>query len=172
MQSYVVVDLEATCWPRGVMTRRDMETIEIGAVTVNSEWQSVTEFSEFVKPILHPILSEFCKDLTGIQQSDVDNAEVFPVVFERFLSWVEGAVFYSWGAFDADQFMQDCVLHKIAYPFNNHIDLSRLYTKKTCKRLGHRQAMKRLGIVPEGDHHRGLPDARNIVKMLPFLLED
>jgi 3'-5' exoribonuclease 1 len=77
----VVVDLEATCWPpadpRG---REDMEIIEIGALLVETpSLEPVDEFDSFVRPLRHPTLSDFCKELTSIDQEDIDQAAPFPV---------------------------------------------------------------------------------------------
>ena len=70
---YLVVDLEATCCDRGNIRKEEMEIIEIGAVMVHSESLSIVdEFQSFVKPIRHPILTEFCKSLTSIFQAQVD----------------------------------------------------------------------------------------------------
>ena len=64
-----------------------METIEIGAVLVdNVRVEVVDELDLFVRPVRHPALSDFCKDLTSIRQEDVDAADPFPVAWQRFLN--------------------------------------------------------------------------------------
>ena len=75
----VVVDVEATCWKKGVFSRKK-ETIEIGAVLLlldraQSRWP---EFQTFVRPRRLPRLSSFCRELTGITQENVDAAPTFP----------------------------------------------------------------------------------------------
>lgn len=47
------------------------------------------EFESFVKPRLHPILSDFCTELTSIQQSDVENAELLEAVLPRHQDWLK-----------------------------------------------------------------------------------
>jgi inhibitor of KinA sporulation pathway (predicted exonuclease) len=45
-----------------------MEIIEFSAIILNLETNKFEgEFHTFVKPILKPQLTEFCKDLTGIK---------------------------------------------------------------------------------------------------------
>jgi len=84
----IVLDLEATCWEKGTSLER-METIEFGAVRLDGRTLfPVGEFSRFIRPIEEPVLSDFCKRLTGITQEDVDNAETFPLVFKDFLEWL------------------------------------------------------------------------------------
>ncbi|KAJ7428134.1 ERI1 exoribonuclease 2 isoform X2 [Willisornis vidua] len=64
----VVLDFEATCWRDG--ERRGPEIIEFPAVLLNTSTGEIeSEFHTYVQPQEHPILSEFCTELTGITQS-------------------------------------------------------------------------------------------------------
>ena len=182
---YVVVDLEATCFDRNVeaSSRFRSEIIEIGAVIVGADgFYKESVFSSFVKPACYPLLTDFCKKLTSIQQSDVDTAPNFPRALDQFLEWINKYleidlyVCCSWGPFDPGILKSE---YKHHYPIQEYpdeleewLDLSRLFTRKTGKRRGHRQAMNILKIEPVGTHHRGIYDAQNIAKMLPFLVGD
>ena len=53
------------------------------------EPEKVDVFHSFVRPVINPKLSEFCKSLTGIEQETVDKAEVFQDVLIRFESWMK-----------------------------------------------------------------------------------
>lgn len=172
---YLVVDLEGTCCGDGNMPREETETIEIGAVIVNCMWDTISEFASLIKPVRHPILTDFCKELTYIKQEDVDNAKGFVEVHGIFDDWknrYEMTSFCSWGSYDRDQLKRDCSYHKIDFGFEKHVDLSRMFTKKTGRRRGHRQAMMLLKMKAAGQRHRGLSDAKNIATMLPYLFED
>ncbi|GAA6029231.1 hypothetical protein JCM8097_003579 [Rhodosporidiobolus ruineniae] len=48
------------------------------------ELVQVDEYHSFVKPTWQPTLSEFCTQLTGIEQSDIDAAPSFEVLCRRF----------------------------------------------------------------------------------------
>lgn len=169
---FLVVDLEATC----ELNDRNYgnETIEIGAVMVASNGDVIGEFNEFIRPIKKPILTDFCKDLTSIQQSDVDGAEYFPQVWKKFCDWVssydDNAVFCSWGYYDKNQLRNDCNLYDLSYDypwFNRHISLKHQYVQITGKRkCGMAAALRSFKIPLDGTHHRGIDDARNIVKIL------
>lgn len=167
----VVVDLEATCWERAEHDPSRMETIEIGAVSVELDgslpWR---EFQTFVRPVREPLLSAYCIQLTSIRQDQVDAAEPFAPAFARFLAWAGPAdelVFASWGSYDRRQFELDCSHHGVAYPFGErHANLKRL----VCERLGIRpmgmaRALAKANLPLEGTHHRGLDDARNIARL-------
>jgi 3'-5' exoribonuclease 1 len=90
MMRYIVVDLEATCWEDRPHPK-EMEAIEIGAVLLTSSCGPVvSEFAEFIKPVVEPKLSDFCTQLTSITQAQVDAADEFWVVFPRFVEWIGG----------------------------------------------------------------------------------
>jgi len=173
---YLVIDLEGTCCDDGSIPPDERETIEIGAVLVHSpSLVEVSNFGAIIRPVRHPILTEFCSSLTGITQVMVesDTSYIFPQAFAIFHAWFShfpDHMFCSWGRYDKEQFGRDFAYHSMQSPFKEHLDLSGLFKRKIGRKRGHRGAMKFFGLQPDGDHHRGLSDARNIAKMLPFLL--
>lgn len=63
---------------------------EFGAVLLNLQsGQIVSDFHEYVRPTQRPILSEYCINLTGITQSLIDAQANFPIVYQKFLLWLE-----------------------------------------------------------------------------------
>lgn len=168
--NYIILDLEATCWEGYDKSRN--ETIEIGAVLVNDKKEIVSEFVQFIKPLKHPILSDFCKTLTTIQQEDVDNAPYFSEAIETFKSWFgypnEKYILCSWGFYDRKQFESDCSVHGIDDSWvENHISLKHQYGKiKNLRRaIGMKNALLNEKLELDGTHHRGIDDARNIAKI-------
>jgi 3'-5' exoribonuclease 1 len=182
----LVVDLEATCDDTGRIPRFEMETIEIGAVLLDTAnphtiVEKVAELATFVRPVRHPILSVFCKSLTTINQSDVERAPKFPeaLAMVRELITKHGGptevLFSSWGDYDRNQFLQDARFHRISLPFGpNHLNLKKRFSEtfNITKKLGMSQALARVNLKPEGTHHRGIDDARNIARLVPFLLKN
>jgi inhibitor of KinA sporulation pathway (predicted exonuclease) len=172
---YVIVDLEATCWDKGTRPAR-MEIIEIGAVMLPSAAAPPSsEFAEFVRPVREPVLSRFCIELTGIQQSDVDGADTFPLVFPRFMGWTgpESYTLCSWGAYDLKQFRVDCARHGMPLPesFKQHLNLKQVFADiEGAKPCGMKRALQRLEIPLEGRHHRAIDDARNIARIARIVL--
>lgn len=111
--------------------------IEFPAVLLNtSTGQIESEFHKFVRPTRFPILSDYCKKLTGISQSLIDQQDTFPVVFGHFLKWLaavtaskslkfakrndvvgKNVTFCSWSSWDFKEFLaQDCRNHKLTMP--------------------------------------------------------
>jgi 3'-5' exoribonuclease 1 len=172
---YVVVDLEATCWDDGG-DRNRMEIIEIGAVRLDNRYRPVDEFSEFVRPTAYLTLSAFCRELTTITQEQVDGAETFPAVFNRFIDWIgpRPARLCSWGNYDLRQFESDCRRHGIAMPAalaSDHINLKMEFARwQGVRPCGMARALDQLGLDLAGTHHRGIDDARNIARIAQQVL--
>ncbi len=170
---YLVVDLEATCDDGGAVPRAESEIIEIGAVLVEADTlRAVEEFQTFVRPILHPTLTAFCTELTTITQADVDSAPTFPDVAPELAAFGQGAIFCSWGNYDRNQLEADARRHDIAMPLPGpHMNLKDVFARAVGgRRRGNRNALARVGLEASGTHHRGIDDARNIARLLPFAL--
>ncbi|CAF1431959.1 unnamed protein product, partial [Adineta steineri] len=62
-----VVDFEATCEDQ--QDNYQNEIIEFPIVLINVQQQTIVDkFQSYCRPIINPILSKFCTDLTGIEQ--------------------------------------------------------------------------------------------------------
>lgn len=172
---YIVIDFEATCTNTNQFPRQEMEIIEIGAVLCqNKHHINVASFQAFVRPIRHPILTDFCTSLTSITQYQVDSAPLFPEMIQRLNDWMQmhdaaHATFCSWGDFDRHILLENCSYHNIEYPFMQHINLKQRFAiQQNCKPRGMASALQKVGIPLEGTHHRGIDDAQNISKLLQF----
>lgn len=164
----VIFDLEATCEENDKTYPK--EIIEIGAIDNEGK-----EFSAFIKPIQRPILTDFCKKLTTINQEQVDEADGFNEVYPEFYEYFNGATLISWGAYDKNQLLKDLRLNKSnlgkAYIEANHINLKELFHEKMGYfPRGMKGEMRKLKIPMTGTHHRGIDDARNIMKIYNFLI--
>ena len=77
---YLVVDLEATCWDKEDPIKSSHEIIEIGATLLDKNYHCIDTFDMFVHPKNNYILSDYCKNLTTIKQTEVSCALYFPVI--------------------------------------------------------------------------------------------
>ena len=173
---YLVIDFEATCCDKGTVPSKEMEIIEIGAVMVEAKnLQIISEYQSFVRPVRHPELTPFCTNLTSIQQSDVDSAPLFQEFIGSFKAWLaeyHDFVFCSWGDYDLKQLQQDCDFHRVPFPIGApHLNVKRLMAErqKLAKKPGLGQAIKLANLEFAGTHHRGIDDARNIARLLPYI---
>jgi inhibitor of KinA sporulation pathway (predicted exonuclease) len=167
----LIVDLEATCWDKAERGSREMEVIEIGAVLVDSLTTTASgEFQSFVRPIICPQLSDYCRKLTAIEQKDVDMAPLFPMALAKLLEFagdISKITLASWGNYDRNQLLQDCQRHKILYPFGEvHVNIKQIFANtKGIRECGMSKALRILGLQLEGTHHRALDDVRNICRI-------
>jgi len=175
---YIVFDLEATCW-RGKPPKGIIEVIEIGAVIVNRYGEVEDQFSRFVRPVVNPSLSGFCKNLTSITQQNVDRAKTFDKVIDDFKNWGnlydDEYILLSWGANDEHMFRNDCHLHRLEDEWVDRFkDLKKEYQK--LKGLpqpkGLMSVIKWEGFEFTGEHHRAISDAHNLAKIFVKYLED
>ncbi|PKG01682.1 MULTISPECIES: 3'-5' exonuclease [unclassified Alcanivorax] len=170
----LIVDLEATCWRDKHTAPAEKEVIEIGCALVASDSTVMDDFSTFVKPLLHPNLTAFCTELTTITQSDVDTAPSYPEACQLVDEWlgqrVRGSIWGSWGNYDRNQLLEEKARHCAAPAFLGvpHINLKRLWARSLgIPPRGMARALAYSDIQPEGTHHRGIDDVRNIAKLLP-----
>ena len=171
-----ITDFEATCWdnikPEMMDSKKsEMEIIEIGCVLVGIDLEEISTFQMFVKPVIRPVLSVYCKNLTHITQEQVDGAPLFPEAVERLVQWLDdeafsatskGVLFASWGKYDCRQLEKDCKYHKVEYPFIPEVclDIKNHYArKKGFKPGGLSKAVRCNNIQFKGEQHRALTDA-------------
>jgi inhibitor of KinA sporulation pathway (predicted exonuclease) len=173
----LVIDLEATCDDGDGFQPDYMEIIEIGAACATEEGIVLDTFQVLVRPVVRPQLTEFCRQLTGIQQADIDAAEPFPFAAAALASFaqrhlVSGDTGGSWGQYDFKQLARDCERHGIPDPLAafQHVNLKRRFAKsRKIKEVGMAKALQMVGLSLDGAHHRGLDDALNIATLLPYL---
>jgi inhibitor of KinA sporulation pathway (predicted exonuclease) len=170
----VVLDVEATCWAKGVFSRKK-ETIEIGAVRtmLNRSEAKWPEFQTFVRPRRLPRLSSFCRELTGITQEEVDAAPTFPEAMQRFLEWagpLDRLVVAAWSRYDLWQLDLDLESHdlpKLGVPF---LDVKKLAARTLGAKSFDETARQLAPDSPAMPRHRALPDARRTARILKRLL--
>jgi len=174
---FLIIDLEATCCNRQSLPVREMETIEIGAVMVDATTlETVDDFMTFIKPVRHPTLTAFCTELTSITQADVDTAPDYPEAVNAFKAWLyqyQQFLFCSWGDYDKHQLEQDSQYHRVPYPIGaEHLNIKKLFSanQNLKKKYGMANALELAGLPLDGTHHRGIDDARNMARLMPYIL--
>lgn len=182
LQSYdfmMIVDIEHTCTLDGSIPPDEREIIELGAVVVDiKSLEIIDEFSALVKPQRNPEISNFCSQLTGITQSELDNSDDFKTVFSDFLHWypkTSKVLFATWGSYDLVQINIDCEFHNLQHFSPGAVlNLKKAFkvVNKLKKLVGLSRALELCQCEYEGSSHRALDDARNTVKLLPYILSN
>ncbi|MBO3278090.1 exonuclease domain-containing protein [Pseudomonas schmalbachii] len=179
MPHWLVIDLEATT-EEGGWPVEEMEIIEIGATLVaETDGRELDHFQRFVRPRRRPVLTTFCRELTHISQSHVDNAAPLHEVWAQFEHWLAQhsprlAGWASWGDYDRRQLEQEWSRQNLSSQLCRlrHINLKQRFAEaRQLKRpVGLNTALQLAGLRFQGQQHRALEDARNTARLLPLAL--
>ncbi|KAI8995886.1 ribonuclease H-like domain-containing protein [Gaertneriomyces semiglobifer] len=181
---YLVLDVEATC-DRDADRHFPNEIIEFPVVLINGETMRVVdEFHSYVRPTVHPKLSAFCIELTGIDQATVDAAPTFSTVLRDFETWLSqyaqppyrNTLFITDGPWDIRDFIRkQCHHSRISRPgyLRSFVDLRRLYTDFYARERQNLNGMlEEMGMRFEGREHSGRDDARNIARIAMGMMNE
>jgi len=174
---FILADLEATCWENRNMPDYN-EVIEIGFIVCNIKGDILASYESFVRPVINPKLSKFCKQLTGIKQKDVESARLLKDVVTGITVWFEEdfamdlrkVTWASWGDWDPLCLLGDCGRHKIESPFGKHLNLQQLYAELRGITTNLKDAVEREGGKWIGPRHRALSDATNSMTVAKILV--
>lgn len=179
-QYFVVIDFEATCDKE--KNPHPQEIIEFPAVIVSSmTGQLEACFQTYVRPTCNQLLTDFCKDLTGIQQIQVDRGVTLSEALLRHDKWLEKKgikntkfAVVTWSNWDCQVMLEsECRFKKIRKPpyFNQWINLKVPFREVFGgARCNLKEAVQMAGLTWQGRAHCGLDDAKNTARLLALLM--
>ena len=144
------------------------EIIEVGAVKLDENLNTVGTFSEIIKPVLSKKLRSRIKNLTHISNDDIKAGKPFSTVISDFEKWVgDDAVVLSWGDTDIRTLLTNmkCFLNKEDINFiRKYADLQSycqcFINMENIQQAGLSYAAECLQIDAEKfPHHRALDDS-------------
>jgi len=158
-----IVDLECTCWEGYPPKSQINEIIEIGCCLYDKEKGLVNKRSILVRPDVSQV-SEYCMQLTGHTWKELKDAPPFADAVRTLQKNypIKSCPWLSWGDYDRIQFVKDCELKGVEYPFGRtHINLKAVHALLFGKTRGIAvgQAIEELGLTFEGRPHNGADDA-------------
>lgn len=177
----LVMDFEATCERQIVL--KPQEIIELPCMVLSTrDWKIKDSFHEYIKPRVHPMLTSFCVELTGITQETLNNQPGFPDVFSKFCEWLtEGGYFdtpnkssfVTCGNWDLKTMLpSQCDLDGITLSdqFKQWIELKYTF----CESTGYyprslKDMLARLNLPLQGRLHSGIDDVKNIISIIQAL---
>ncbi|KAB1263048.1 ERI1 exoribonuclease 2, partial [Camelus dromedarius] len=195
----IVIDFESTCWNDG-KRHRSQEIIEFPAVLLNTSTGEIeSEFHAYVQPQEHPVLSEFCMELTGIKQDQVDEGVPLKICLSQFCKWIQKiqqekkiifatgisdistsevnlCAFVTWSDWDLGVCLEyECKRKQLLKPvfLNSWIDLRvtyKIFYNRKPKGLS--GALEEVGIKFLGREHFGLDDSRNTALLAWKMIRD
>jgi len=189
LQTLLVLDVEATC---DQPQRAPHEIIEWPVVAVDAATaMPIAEFHRYVRPTEVPQLSPFCQKLTGIAQADVDAASTLDVVLAEFDEWIAdlglvdratGTHLQRWalatdGPWDLNSFLaRECARKGIdeRAHLRQYVNIRKAFVRshklRTLRGCSLDAQLSRIGLKFEGRPHSGRDDARNIARVLCWML--
>eukprot|EP00386_Alphamonas_edax_P001550 GDKI01004674.1.p1 GENE.GDKI01004674.1~~GDKI01004674.1.p1 ORF type:complete len:206 (-),score=55.44 GDKI01004674.1:153-770(-) len=177
------LDFEATCEDGATMPNEIIEFPMIMArAAAGGRLEYLGEFHQYVKPVTNPVLTDFCKNLTGIQQETVDAAQPLSVVLPQAAAWVEEVTgnegsevaFVTCGAWDINKCLpQDCASKGLAVPatFKCFINIKDAVKRRGVEVRHMGELLGAFGLEFEGHPHSGIDDTRNIARAAEAFLK-
>lgn len=178
LDKILVVDIEATCWDSKNPEGMENDIIEIGICMLDVVTGEIEDNRGIIVKPERSTISPFCTELTTItpelvEKEGISFQEALKILRNEFES--QSRCWASFGAYDLKQFQRQCAALGRGYPFGpSHINVKTTFALK--KQLNHEVgmagALEQLQIPLEGTHHRGVDDAKNIAKILKWILQN
>lgn len=179
--NFIVMDLE---WNQGKLEdiqeqkRIPFEIIEIGAVKLNEQRQSIDTFQRVIKPRIYPELFPVTQSLVQIQEKELNEGGSFIEVIHEFFDWCgKDYVFCTWGNMDLVELQRNMEYYGVSDILTKafcYYDAQKLFSlqfegRKNPKTLEY--AVEYFKIKKNKDFHRALYDAEYTAKVFQRLDE-
>ncbi|RHP77501.1 hypothetical protein DXA62_02580 [Coprobacillus sp. OF03-2AA] len=131
-------------------------------------------FYSLVKPVFTGRLNKKLKKLLNIDEKELEKAETFDKIIEKFQNWVaqtdEETVFGAWSDNDFFFMKRDCQRHYLNHIWftKHYFDLQKAYDLKNNKKT-HTSlslALNESNIEFDGQQHNALDDSKNTMRIL------
>lgn len=178
LDKIVVVDIEATCWQGKAPDGQESDIIEVGICLLDVNTGEISDNRGIIVTPERSEVSEFCTELTTItpelvKKEGIPFKEALRIIKKEYEA--PSRVWASFGAYDLKMFQRQCSALGRGYPFGpSHINVKSVFAlkKKLNREQGMAGALQLLDIPLEGTHHRGVDDAKNIAKILRWILNN
>ncbi|CAD8063832.1 unnamed protein product [Paramecium sonneborni] len=178
----IILDFEATCI-REQNKKYLQEIIEFPAQVYNvQERKVIKEFWRYLKPVENPILSDFCTELTGITQEQVDKGILLDQAIDEFIQFKQGLQRYcilTCGDYDLNLLKKEASRKGIAIQkeLQFYINIKKVFPKslrnpKQIKDPCMVEMLEQCGLDLQGRHHSGIDDVRNITRIVHYLINE
>ena len=90
------------------------EIIQIGAVKLNSSFETIGHFNRYIKPVIYKRIHPYVEKITAITQDDLKNGDPFAEVFRDLCEFVSpDDILCSWGADDIKSLYRNIKYHSL-----------------------------------------------------------
>lgn len=176
-KKYVCIDLEMTEFQsrrRSCIPGANGEVIQFGAVMLDENFNMISKFSSYVKPVYSSVTPAI-HELTGITNKNLEDADDFITVFDKFTFWCgEGDIItFCWSRADHNQLW--CELeakgrhrYDLFACLKDFVDLQKIFGNLISSKVpvSLESAMKLLQMDYQGQVHTALSDSFNTARIL------
>lgn len=174
---YVCIDLEMTEFTasqRSCIPGANGEVIQFGAVLLDENYNMLSEFSSYVKPVYSSV-TPVINQLTGISNKSLEKADDFLTVFDKFCYWRgEGDITtFCWSKADFNQLWAELEAkgkhrYDLFATLQDFVDLQNIFGKLVSSKtsVGLESAMRLLQMDYKGQVHTALSDSYNTARIL------
>ena len=143
------------------------EIIQIGAVKLNDNFETIGSLDILVKPEIYTLLNPFVKRLTGITMEELDNGISFKEMYKKLLKFIETdkSVLCVWGSSDIKELFRNIEFYELDSSVipTEYINIQSYASKLlNCKKginIGLSNAAQLLEIPIDNQFHNALNDA-------------
>lgn len=143
------------------------EIIQIGALKLDNNFNTISTFNAFIKPTVHKILHPYVEDLTNITYEQLNTAKIFIDVYSEFINFIGNSesTLVLWGVNDIKELIKNIHYYKLSSDIipKNYIDiqsyLSKILKYPKGKKIGLKTAIEHLEIPINYEFHDAFNDA-------------
>jgi DNA polymerase III epsilon subunit-like protein len=172
--NYIVLDLEFNqgyIFEKGTESTLNpkcpFEIIQIGAIKLNDNFQTVGSLDILVKPEIYTELNPFVRGLTGLTKEELDTGKSFKEMYFEFMEFIKDdkSILCVWGVADIKELFRNIEYHELdtsTVP-TEYINIQSCASKDlNCQKginIGLSNAAQLLGIPIENQLHNAFNDA-------------
>ncbi|EGW37231.1 3'-5' exonuclease [Desulfosporosinus sp. OT] len=95
------------------------EIIQIGAIKLDIEFNTVGTFNRYVKPTFYTRINPFVTELTGITIDQLLTEEPFPEIYKAYTTFINesDSIFCTWGMSDITELFRNVEGHQLSHRF-------------------------------------------------------
>jgi len=166
--NYIVFDLEFNMFfkfKEGQFANSDLknEIIQIGAVKLNENLETIDEFNLLIKPVIYKRMNPYVKRKTNINTSRVVQGTPFVIAIESFNAWIGNEyILCSWGHDDILALRENCLFFGYdSISFKKFINIQKIYMNlnSLAKQPSLESVVEGLEIEISSPFHDALSDA-------------
>jgi DNA polymerase III epsilon subunit-like protein len=142
------------------------EIIDIGAIKLDEELNTIATFDELIKPAIHKRLHPFIEKMTGITRESLRTAKGFHEVYDDLREFLRDVdVLCVWGTVDLKELIRNMMYHELDVSIipNKYINVqhyaSKILQAPGGSSVGLGNAAKLLNIPLEIELHKAFNDA-------------